>query len=66
MLTLTVPGESVLSSIGLEICQEKPHLIMLAIIRQYWNGIDDNPEWNQALLYIPYKKKGKQEDLNNY
>jgi hypothetical protein len=34
----------------------------------YWNGLDDNLEWNQALLCILiYKKKrNKQDDLNNY
>jgi hypothetical protein len=31
-------------------------LIMLDIIHHYWNGIDDNPEWNEALLCILYKK----------
>jgi hypothetical protein len=42
------------------------HLIMLDIIHRYCNGIYDNPEWNQTLLGILYKKKRKQDDLNNY
>jgi hypothetical protein len=41
-------------------------LIMLDIIHRYWNQIDNNPKWNQTLLCILYKKKGKQDDLNNY
>ena len=40
--------------------------ILLKIIYRYWNGLDPNPEWNQALLCIIYKKKGRQDDLNNY
>jgi hypothetical protein len=39
---------------------------LLKIIHRYWNGLDPNPEWNQALLCIIYKKKGRQDDLNNY
>jgi hypothetical protein len=41
-------------------------LVLLSIIHRYWNGLDPNPEWNQALLCIIYKKKGKHDDLNNY
>jgi hypothetical protein len=33
-------------------------LILLKIVH-HWNGLDPNPEWNQALLCIIYKKKGK-------
>jgi hypothetical protein len=39
---------------------------LLSIIHHYWNGLDKTPEWNQALLCIIYKKKGKQDDINNY
>jgi hypothetical protein len=39
---------------------------LLDIIHRYWNGLDKNPEWNEALLCIIYKKKGKHDDLNNY
>jgi hypothetical protein len=39
---------------------------LLEIIHRYWNGLDPNPKWNQVLLCIIYKKKGKQDNQNNY
>jgi hypothetical protein len=40
-------------------------LVLLKIVHQYWNRLDPNAEWNQAMLCI-IKKKRKHEDLNNY
>jgi hypothetical protein len=60
MATLAAPGESVFSPITLKMLPREARLIMLVdIIHHYWNSIDDNPEWNKALLCILYKKKGK-------
>jgi hypothetical protein len=58
--------ESGISYIALKKLPREAHLIMMDIIHHYWNGINNNPEWNQALLFILYNKTGKQEDLHNY
>jgi exonuclease III len=66
MASLAAPGESGLSPMAMKKLPAEMRQILLKIVHRYWNGLDPNPEWNQALLCIIYKKKGKHEDLNNY
>jgi hypothetical protein len=66
MASLAAPGESGLSPIAMKKLPKEAKEILLEIIHRYWNRIDENPEWNQALLCIIYKKKGRHDDLNNY
>jgi exonuclease III len=66
MASLAAPGDSGLSPMAMKKLPREMKLILLNIIHRYWNGLDPNPEWNQALLCIIYKKKGKHDDLNNY
>jgi hypothetical protein len=40
-------------------------IILLDVTHRYWNRLDPNPAWNQALICIIYKK-GKQDEINNY
>jgi hypothetical protein len=66
MASLAAPGESGLSPIAMKKLPKEARETLLSIVHRYWNGLDDNPEWNQALLCVIYKRKGKQDDLNNY
>jgi hypothetical protein len=46
MTTLVAPGDPGLSPIAMKKLPKEARLIMLDIIHHYWNGIDNNPEWN--------------------
>jgi hypothetical protein len=67
MALLTAPGGGPLSNGNAKMPTEAS-MALLSIIHHYWNGLDKNPEWNEALLCITiYKKKGKHDNLvNNY
>jgi hypothetical protein len=60
------PGESGLSPMAMEKLPRKAKIVKLEVVHWYWNGLNPNPEWNQALLQIIYKKKGNHDNLNNY
>jgi hypothetical protein len=66
MASLAAPGESGLSPMAMKKLPKEARMALLDVIHRYWNGLDENPEWNEALLCIIYKKKGKHDDLNNY
>jgi hypothetical protein len=66
MASLAAPGELGLSPMAMKKLPKEARDALLEIIHHYWNGLDNNPEWNQALLCIIYKKKGKHNNLNNY
>jgi hypothetical protein len=64
--SLAAPGHLGLSLILMKKLPQEMRSILLEIIHQYWNILDLNPKWNQALLCIICKKKGKEDNLNNY
>ena len=66
MASLAAPGESGLSPIAMKKLPKEARENLLSIVHRNWNGLDENTEWNQALLCVIYKRKGKQDDLNNY
>jgi hypothetical protein len=66
MTSLAALGDSGLLPIAMKKLPREMRAVLLNIIHQYWNGLDSNPERNQALLCIIYKKKVKYNGLNNY
>ena len=59
MASLAAPGDSGLLPIVMKNLPSEMRSVLLSIIHQYWNGLNPNLEWNQALLCILYKKEGK-------
>jgi hypothetical protein len=66
MTLLAAPGESGLSPIAMKKLSREARMALLSIIHHYWNGLNKNREWNEVLLCIICKKKGKHDNLNNY
>ena len=57
MALLAAPGESGLSPIAMKKLPMEARETLLSIVHRFWNGLDENPEWNQALLYYIQEKR---------
>jgi hypothetical protein len=56
MASLVAPGELGLSPIAMKKLPKEARGALLKIIHHYWNGLDENPEWNQALVSYTRRK----------
>jgi hypothetical protein len=50
--SLAARGDSGLLPMAMKKLPRGMRAVLLKIIHQYWNGLDSNPEWTQALLCV--------------